>query len=183
MVLQNLKWYNLIVANQKLNNTNMTNIDPVNEDLRLKRVQEMGLLDNLAPEERFDRFTKRAIDELHVPISTLTILDESKEYYKSCQGLTETEGPRAISFCSHALLSKDLFVISDCLKDPRFATNPMVVGSPFIRFYAGMAIYDHKTSQPIAVFCIKDREPREFNISEIASFLNIASEVEKEMNK
>ena len=161
----------------------MTNIDPINEDLRLKRVQDMGLLDNLAPEERFDRFTKRATDELHVPISTLTFLDETKEYYKSCQGLNETEAPRSISFCSHALQSKDLFVISDCLNDPRFANNPMVVGSPFIRFYAGMAIYDHKTNMPIAVFCIKDRIPREFNASEIAIFLTIANEVEKEINK
>ena len=161
----------------------MTNIDQTTIDDSLKKVQEMGLLDNLAPEERFDQFTKKAVEKLHVPISTLTILDDTKEHYKSCQGLTDTEGPRAISFCSHALLSKDLFVISDCLKDPRFANNPMVVGSPFIRFYAGMAIYDHKSGIPVAVFCIKDREPREFEVEEIATFLEIAGEVEKEINK
>ena len=163
--------------------TNVNNTNTTSEEDRLRRIQEMGLLNNLTPEERFDRLTKRAVNELQIPISTLTILDETKEHYKSCQGLTETEGPRAISFCSHALLSKDLFVISDCLKDPRFATNPMVIGSPFIRFYAGISIYDHKTSMPVAVFCIKDRIPREFNASEIATFLHIAAEVEKEINK
>jgi GAF domain-containing protein len=153
------------------------------EDSSLKRIQEMGLLDNLAPEERFDRFTKEATEKLHVPISTLTILDEKNEHYKSCQGLNATEGPRAISFCAYALLSKDLFVISDCLKDPRFAENPMVIGSPFIRFYAGMAIYDHKTGVPIAVFCIKDREPRELDALQISIFLDIANKIEKEINK
>ena len=97
-----------------MNDTDQNNrsMGPI-EDASIKRILEMGLLSNLIPEERFDRFTKKAVDELHVPISTLTILDSEKEHYKSCQGLTETEGPRAISFCSHALLSKDLFVISD----------------------------------------------------------------------
>jgi len=167
-----------------MNDTDQNNrsMGPI-EDASIKRILEMGLLSNLIPEERFDRFTKKAVDELHVPISTLTILDSEKEHYKSCQGLTATEGPRAISFCSHALMSKDLFVISDCTKDERFANNPMVIGSPFIRFYAGMAIYDHKTGVPVAVFCIKDREPREFNASQIATFLEIANEVEKEINK
>ena len=164
-----------------MNNTTDTNLDP-SKDSGLRRVQELGLLDNLMPEERFDKYTKEAVEKLHVPISTLTILDDDKEYYKSCQGLNETEGPRAISFCAHALLSKDLFVISDCSKDERFANNPMVVGSPFIRFYAGMAIHDHKTGLPIVVFCIKDRVPREFSANEISTFLDIVCRVEKEIN-
>ncbi|MEI6553384.1 MAG: GAF domain-containing protein [bacterium] len=163
-------------------NINNTNLDKI-EDASLKRVQEMGLLDNLAPEERFDQYTREAVEKLHVPISTLTILDGKNEHYKSCQGLNETESPRAISFCAHALLSKDLFIISDCSKDERFANNPMVVGSPFIRFYAGMAIYDHKSGIPVAVFCIKDRVPREFDATEIATFLEIVGKVEKEINK
>jgi hypothetical protein len=62
---------------------------------------------------RFDLLTKRAVEELHVPISTLTILDPQKEHYKSSQGLNEKDGERAISFCGHALLMKDLFVIPD----------------------------------------------------------------------
>jgi GAF domain-containing protein len=161
----------------------MTNTNQTTEDLSLQRIQEMGLLDSFEPEERFDKLTREAVTKLNVPISTLTILDSKNEHYKSCQGLNEVEGPRAISFCAHALLSKDLFVISDCLKDSRFAENPMVIGSPFIRFYAGMAIYDNKTKLPIAVFCIKDRKPRELTALEIADFLDIASRIEEEINK
>jgi GAF domain-containing protein len=160
----------------------MTNTEN-DEDVRLRRVQEMGLLDNLEPEERFDVFTRRAVAELHVPISTLTILDADKGYYKSCQGLTDKEESRTISFCSVALMATKLFVVSDCLKDPRFANNPMVTGSPFIRFYAGIALNDHKTGLPVAVFCIKDRIPRELTPSEVAAFLHLADEVEKEINK
>ena len=158
-------------------NTNLTD-----EDLRLERVYEMGLLNDLKPEERFDIFTKKATEELHVPISTLTILDAKKEYYKSCQGLDEREGERAISFCSQALLSKNLFIVPDCSEDQRFSNNPMVVGKPFIRFYAGTAIYDYKTGRPVAVFCVKDTKPRELSASEIDVFLAIANDVEKEIN-
>jgi len=163
--------------------TNNTAEETNVETLSLGRVQEMGLLDNLAPEERFDVFTKKATELFGVPISTLTILDEKKEYYKSCYGLDEREGSKAISFCKQALLSRNLFIIPNCLEDERFANNPMVIGKPFIRFYAGVAIYDYKTSYPVAVFCIKDIKPRDFDAEDIASFLAIADEVEKEINK
>ncbi|MEI6042267.1 MAG: GAF domain-containing protein [bacterium] len=174
-----------MTTNNSMNNSMdafSTNLPP-DEDGRLKRVMEMGILDNLAPEARFDIFTKKATDDLHVPISTLTILDKKKEYYKSCQGLEGREGDRAISFCGQALLSKNLFIIPDCLEDKRFAENPMVTGSPFIRFYAGTAIYDYETGYPIAVFCIKDTKPRNLTAEEIADFLSIADSVEKEINK
>ena len=152
------------------------------EDASLKRVQEMGLLDNLEPESRYDVFTQKAVNTLGVPISTLTILDDKKEHYKSCVGLDTKEGEKAISFCAQAFLSKDLYMIPDCSKDPKFANNPMVVGSPFIKFYAGMAIHDHKTGLPIAVFCIKDTKPRELSLEDISTFIELAGEVEKEMN-
>ena len=163
----------------------MNNDQPISidENARLKRVQEMGLLDNLNPDAHFDAFTQKAVKELNVPISTLTILDEKKEHYKSCVGLDTMDGDRAISFCGQALLSRSLFVIPDCAKDPRFSNNPMVIGRPFIRFYAGTAIYDYTTGYPVAVFCIKDIKPREFSLDEIDKFLAIANEVEKEMNK
>ncbi len=153
-----------------------------NEKDRLSVLMEMGLLDNLEPEDRFDYLTKKAVDELNVPISTLTILDEKKEYYKSCQGLDAREGERSISFCGHAIMSQSVFIVPDCSKDPRFADNPMVIDKPFIKFYAGMALYEYKSGLPIAVFCIKDTKPRDLTNSELAVFMSIAELAEKELN-
>jgi GAF domain-containing protein len=155
---------------------------PDNEKQRMEAVNSLGLLDD-KPNKRFDLLTKKAVEELHVPISTLTILDPQKEHYKSSQGLNEKDGERAISFCGHALLMKDLFVIPDTTKDPRFANNPMVIGKPFIKSYMGMALFDFKTGLPVAVFCVKDTKPRDFSMAEIDIFSSIVSQAEEEINK
>ncbi|MBP6060844.1 MAG: GAF domain-containing protein [Candidatus Pacebacteria bacterium] len=155
---------------------------PANEKERLEAVHQLAILDT-KPEERFDLLTREAVNKLKVPISTVSILDEKREWFKSCVGLDKKEGERAVSFCGHALLATNIFIIEDTLKDPRFADNPMVVGSPFIRFYAGMALFDHKTRHPIGVFCVKDTKPRKLNAEEISILIDIAERAEKELKK
>ena len=154
---------------------------PKDEAKRLEVVHRMALLDT-KPEERFDRLTKEAVEKLHVPISTITILDEKREWFKSCQGLDQIQGDRAISFCGHTLLAKDIFIVEDTFKDIRFSDNPMVVSAPFIRFYAGIALLDQKTGQPIGVFCVKDTKPRQFSLEEISILIDLAARAEKEIN-
>ena len=154
---------------------------PADEEKRLEAVHRMALLDT-KPEERFDRLTKEAVERLKIPISTITILDANREWFKSCQGLDEKEGGRAVSFCGHALLAKSVFIVEDTLEDPRFADNPMVVSAPFIRFYAGVALLDHTTGQPIGVFCVKDTKPRRFSLEETSILLDLANRAEKELN-
>jgi GAF domain-containing protein len=155
---------------------------PPNEKERLKSVEELGLLDT-EPEERFDRLTKEAIEKLKVPISTLTIIDKKREWFKSCQGVNQKEGAREISFCGHAMLASVLFIIEDTLKDPRFNNNPMVVAPPFIRFYAGYRLLNLRTNLPVGVFCIKDVKPRKLSLLEIDTFMDIAKRAEEELNK
>ena len=134
---------------------------PKNEFKRIKSVYASDLLDTL-PEERFDQLTRCATLIFHVPISTLTLIDANREWFKSCQGLSKTEGDRAISFCGHALVENEILIIKDTLKDERFADNPMVTGGPHIRFYAGVPIMS-ADGQRIGVFCIKNTKPREFS--------------------
>ena len=156
---------------------------PVDERERLEAVHKIAILDT-EPEERFDSITRDAIEKLNVPISTVSILDSNREWYKSCVGIFDLkESPREISFCGHALLAKFVFVVEDTLKDPRFADNPMVVNAPFIRFYAGIALHDDKTGQPIGVFCVKDTRPRIFTSEETVILMDLADRAEKELNK
>jgi GAF domain-containing protein len=156
---------------------------PANEQERLEAVHRMVILDT-EPEERFDTLTREAVEKLHVPISTVTILDSNREWYKSCVGIFDMkEGPRETSFCGHALLAKYIFIVEDTLKDPRFADNPMVANAPFIRFYAGVALLDHKTNQPIGVFCVKDTKPRLFNVDETNLLIELSVLAERELNK
>jgi GAF domain-containing protein len=154
---------------------------PENEMERLEAVHRTAILDT-EPEERFDSLTREAIKKLNVPISTLSILDKDREWFKSCVGTDKKEGDRSTSFCGHALLSKFVFIVEDTLKDDRFADNPMVLNAPFIRFYAGIALTDHKTGQAIGVFCVKDTKPRSFDTEEIAILMDLADRAEKELN-
>lgn len=154
---------------------------PSNEDERLRAVMELGILDT-KPEERFDAITKEATEAFNVPISTITIMDADREWYKSCQGLDVREASREISFCAHAMLAKNLFIIEDTLKDERFRDNPMVTGTPHIRFYAGAALRN-KHGVIIGVFCIKDTKPRVMDAKDIALMMSFAARAEAELNK
>lgn len=155
---------------------------PYNEKGRIKAVKELGILDT-KPEERFDKLTKEAVEKLKAPISTISIIDSDREWYKSCQGVKDKDGKRDISFCGHALFATNVFVVEDTLKDIRFFNNPTVIGYPFIRFYAGVTLLDQKTRFPIGVFCIKDTKPRKFSLEEIDILTNIAERAEQELNK
>lgn len=134
---------------------------PKNELERIASVYALNLLDT-PPEERFDQLTRCATKIFHVPISTLTLIDANREWFKSCQGVSKTEGDRAISFCGHALVGGDMMAVKDTLQDKRFYDNPLVTGEPHIRFYAGVPVMSFD-GQRIGVFCIKDTKPREFS--------------------
>ena len=155
---------------------------PKNEKERMEALKRLAILDT-KPEKRFDVLTEEAAKELRVPMAMISILDSKREWYKSCIGLKKRENARSLSFCGHALLATDNFIVGDTLKDPRFFDNPMVTDSPFIRFYAGIALHDKKTSLPIGVFCVRDIKPRVFSAKETAVLLDLAERAEKELNK
>ncbi|MFA5999685.1 MAG: GAF domain-containing protein [Candidatus Paceibacterota bacterium] len=153
---------------------------PPNEEERLKSLRGLKILDTLS-EERFDVITRLAVKIFNVPMSTITLVDANREWYKSVCGLGQKEGERAISFCGHALLADEILVIPDAKKDPRFADNPMVIGEPFIRFYAGVPIISVDGFR-IGTFCIKGREPREFSLEDETNLKALAKWAEREVN-
>lgn len=154
---------------------------PTNEAERQRAVDALGIVDT-PHEERFDALTREAIKVLRVPISTITIIDKDREWFKSCQGLDAEEGPRAISFCGHAMLARDVFIVEDTLKDERFKDNPMVVGKPFIRFYAAASLLS-EDGHHVGVFCVKDTKPRTLTLEEIDILMDFAKRAEEELHR
>jgi len=153
---------------------------PKNEKIRLESVYRLGILET-EPEERFDRITRLAVDLFKVPISTISIINSNREWFKSCQGLGVRDGERAMSFCGHAMLASDIFIIPDAKKDPRFRNNPLVVGRPRVRFYAGVPL-KAADGQRVGAFCIKDRRPRRLSKENQKILKYLASWVELELN-
>lgn len=152
---------------------------PVDERTRLDTLRALNLLDT-APEERFDRLTRLAKRMFGVPISLVSIVDSDRQWFKSAQGLDATETPRDISFCGHAILEDDIFVIPNALEDERFADNPLVTGDPHIRFYAGCPLKVSNGSK-LGTLCLIDREPREFDEDDKAILHDLATMAEQEI--
>lgn len=148
------------------------------EERRLLALQALDLLDTPA-EARFDKFTRLASRCLNVPISLVSLVDASRQWFKSRCGLDVAETERSIAFCSHAVEAGNMFVVEDAEADARFADNPLVVGSPNIRFYAGQPIYSD--GQPVGTICIIDRVARKFTAEDRECLTDLASLVEAEL--
>ena len=154
----------------------------INEQARLTAVYSLAILDT-EPEARFDIITKQACDKFKVLISTISILNGKREWYKSCWGLDVREGVRDISFCGHAMYADYIFVVEDTWQGPRFFDNPYVKGKPYIRFYAGVALREENSRLSVGVLCIKDNRPRKFTLDDIATLIGLAKQAEIELNK
>ena len=148
------------------------------EQARLAMLRSLDILDTL-PEERFDRVTRLAKRMFGVPTALVSLVDENRQWFKSCVGLDARETPRDISFCGHAILGDAVFIIPNALDDLRFADNPLVVNDPNVRFYAGcpLSVNGYK----LGTLCIIDVQPRSFGEEDIEAFKDLASMVEREL--
>ena len=131
---------------------------PADEEARLHALRELLLLDTPA-DERYDRLTRFAAEQLGTPIALMTLVDGQRQWFKSRVGLDVLETDREISFCGHAILNSGLFVIEDASSDARFSDNPLVTGEPHIRFYAGAPLSD-PSGHHIGTLCVIDTVPR-----------------------
>lgn len=154
---------------------------PANEQARLDALHSLNLLHTL-PEARFDAITEDAVNYFQAPISTISLVDADREWYKSHQGIAVDDGGRAESFCGHTILGQNIFVVEDTLKDDRFKDNPTVAGEPHIRFYAGVTLHEKNSKLPVGAFCIKDTKPRQLSTEEIGKLLELAKKAEEEVN-
>lgn len=152
---------------------------PVDEEERLSQLRSLAILDT-PPEERFDRVTRMARRLFGVPIALVSLVDENRQWFKSCFGLDVSETERRVSFCGHAILNKEALVVEDAMQDERFADNPLVTGEPHIRFYAGQPLRT-MSGQAMGTLCIIDREPRSFGYEELMMLSDLAGMVEREI--
>ncbi|HEY7884401.1 MAG TPA: GAF domain-containing protein, partial [Cellvibrionaceae bacterium] len=154
---------------------------PHNDPERLEALRGLNLLDT-APEERFDRLTRLAKRMFKVDIALVSLVDESRQWFKSRQGLEACETGRDISFCGHAILGAESFIVPDAQSDPRFSDNPLVCGGPHIRFYAGVPLTT-TDGHRVGTLCIIDSQPRKLDPEERQSLEDIAGCVVEEINR
>src|SRR2546427_6346325 len=98
---------------------------PKYEKRRLKVLWQYDVLDTVS-EEAFDDLTALAAHICEAPIALISLVDEDRQWFKSKVGISVSETSRDVSFCAHAILQTNLFIVPDALKDARFAHNPLV---------------------------------------------------------
>jgi len=138
---------------------------PRNEEERLHALRRMRLLDT-GSTEALDRITRMASRVLAVPIVLVSLVDESRQWFKSRIGLDAIETPRDVSFCAYAIHDTDPFHVGDASLDPRFAGNPLVTGAPYVRSYLGVPIRS-QDNHAVGTLCMIDTLPRTFTADEI----------------
>lgn len=148
---------------------------PTQEVKRLEALRAYNILDTPS-EQVYDDITTLAAFICDVPIALISLVDADRQWFKSKVGLNVNETPRNISFCTHAILSKDTMVVNDALNDARFATNPLVSCAPNVRFYAGVPLTT-PDEQEIGTLCVIDHQPRELSEAQKKTLEALARQV------
>lgn len=164
--------------NEHLSPYDKKNFNIYQDAERVKSLHDLHILDTL-PEFNFDKITAFAKDLFNVPIVLISLVDEKRQWFKSCIGLSLSETDRKDSFCSLTIKEDKLFIVNNADKDERVKDTKYVLNSPHIKFYAGYPI--HNGQYRIGTLCIIDITAREFLPQEEKYLINLAEFVDNEI--
>src|SRR6201997_3100955 len=143
---------------------------PENEAARLESLHRYAILDTL-PEQEFDDLSRLAALICGTPIALVSLVDENRQWFKAKVGIEDTETPRDIAFCAHAIQDSGVMVVPDALADERFRSNPLVTGTP-LRTPEGHAL---------GTLCVIDRVPRELSADQLEALKALSRLVVNEL--
>ena len=147
---------------------------PADEKTRMARLRDLVVLDS-APEPLFDDIARLASEACGVPIALLSLVDAERQWFKANVGLPGvSQTPRDVAFCAHAIGADTVFEIPDATQDPRFSGNPMVVGEPDIRFYAGAPLILPDGAR-VGTLCVIDRKARQLDAGQTQMLRSLAA--------
>ena len=151
------------------------------EQQRLIALADSALMDS-PPDEVLDRITWLASRITGCPTALVSLLSSQRQWFKSRIGLDSTQTPREAAFCSHAIMEPGGMIIEDALADDRFSNNPLVVGAPFIRFYAGVPVTDGAANR-LGTLCVIDSKPRQLTADQLRGLMELATMVTAEISR
>lgn len=152
---------------------------PSDEAGRLAALRRYDILDT-APETTFDRITAIAARLFSVPIAVISLVDESRIWFKSHHGLNVEQISRDPGLCASAILQDKPWVLSDAREDPRSKDNPLVTGDFGLRFYVGVPLRT-RDGFNLGMLCVLDGQPHEVTAAQVADLEDLAAIVMDQM--
>lgn len=142
------------------------------EQLRLDALLALDALDS-PREEAFERIARLVRNVFDLPVALVSVIDAHRQWYKSCDGLSADEVERKETFCRYTIAAREVVVVEDASRDPRFAANRHVVDQPFVRFYAGVPLATHDGLN-VGTLCAVGYQPRSFSDRERKILVDLA---------
>jgi len=147
----------------------------VSEERRLAALHHYQVL-GTAPEADFDDIAVLAAQLTRCPSAAVSLVGADRQFLKARVGLESCDLAREHSFCAHAMHGGEVMQVPDARLDPRFRHNPIVVGEPYLRFYAGAPLVS-SDGQPLGSLCVLDYEPRLLTPAECSGLRTLARHV------
>ena len=148
---------------------------PANEADRVAALRSCKILDSVA-ERGFDEIVDLAAGIFRVPMALVSLVDADRQWFKAKVGVPACQTGRDEAFCSHVVADPRLLVVDDACADPRFHDNPLVVGPPYVRFYAGAPLTTMQ-GLTLGTLCILDVKPRTLTTEERHTLCLLARQV------
>jgi anti-sigma regulatory factor (Ser/Thr protein kinase) len=158
---------------------NTAPVVPENETARLEALRRYRILDT-EPERSFDDLTLLASHICGTPMALITLVDADRQWFKARIGVSISETARAVSFCTHAIQHRDLFIVPDAKHDDRFRDNPLVTGTTEIRFYAGAPLVT-PDGHALGTLCVLDRVARTLSREQLESLTALCRQAEAQL--
>lgn len=151
------------------------------ESERIKSLKSYHVLDT-DTEEEIDNLTQLASEICETPISLVSLIDETRQWFKSKVGLDVKETSRDIAFCAHAINeTSELLIVEDARTDVRFSDNPLVTNFPNVIFYAGVVLISDD-NLPLGTLCVIDNTPRKLSDKQIRALVTISKQIMNLLN-
>ena len=146
------------------------------EAARLDALHRLEVLDT-EPEPAFDDLARVAALICRTPVALVSLIDDTRQWFKARIGIDAHQTPRSVAFCDHAIRSpQEVMIVPDAAEDVRFRDNPLVTGEPNIRFYAGAPLVTGD-GFPIGTLCTIDQRPRTLTAEQTDALAVLARQV------
>lgn len=146
---------------------------------RLEALRAYRILDT-EPEMAYDDLALLASHICETPMAAISLVDADRQWFKARVNVAVPETPRSISFCTHAIEQRGIYIVPDASKDALLHDNPQVTGDPHIRFYAGAPLIGRE-GHALGTLCVFDREPRQLTPRQLEALAALQRQVEAQL--